>query len=76
MITQLCGVRTENCPPGFKIGDQISLPGDYVGGGLQMQTDLAIGPAGDVWVVDNCRTSIAAFPALLRRFRRAAVARV
>jgi hypothetical protein len=52
-ITQLCGVRTENCPPGFKTGDQISPPGGYVGGGLQMQTDLAIGPARDVWVVNN-----------------------
>jgi hypothetical protein len=52
-ITQLCGVRTENCPPGMKTGDQISPPGGYVGGGLQMQTDLAIGPAGDVWVMNN-----------------------
>jgi hypothetical protein len=52
-ITQLCGVRTENCPPGFKTGDQISPPGGYVGGGLQMQTDLAVGPAGDVWVMNN-----------------------
>ena len=52
-ITQLCGVRTGNCPPGFKTGDQISPPGGYVGGGLQMQTDLAIGPAGDVWVMNN-----------------------
>jgi hypothetical protein len=52
-IAQLCGVRTENCPPGFKTGDQISPPGGYVGGGLQMQTDLAIGPAGDVWVMNN-----------------------
>ena len=52
-ITELCGARTENCPPGFKTGDQISPPGGYVGGGLQMQTDLAIGPAGDVWVMDN-----------------------
>jgi hypothetical protein len=52
-ITELCGVRTENCPPGFKTGDQISPPGGYVGGGLQMQTDLAIGPAGDVWVMNN-----------------------
>src|SRR5262249_5368675 len=32
-ITQLCGARTENCPPGFKTGDQISPPGGYVGGG-------------------------------------------
>jgi len=52
-ITQLCGVRTENCPPGFKTGDQISPPSGYVGGGLQMQTDLAISPSGDVWVMNN-----------------------
>ena len=52
-ITELCGARTENCPPGFKTGDQISPPGGYVGGGLQQQTDLAIGPAGDVWVMNN-----------------------
>ena len=52
-ITELCGARTENCPPGFKTGDQISPPGGYVGGGLQMQTDLAVGPAGDVWVMNN-----------------------
>jgi hypothetical protein len=52
-IAHLCGVKTENCPPGMKTGDQISPPDGYVGGGLQMQTDLAIGPAGDVWVIDN-----------------------
>jgi hypothetical protein len=52
-IVQLCGVRTENCPPGMKTGDQISPPGGYVGGGLQMQTDLAISPSGDVWVMNN-----------------------
>jgi hypothetical protein len=52
-IVELCGVRTENCPPGFKTGDQISPPGGYVGGGLQMQTDLAIDPAGNVWVMNN-----------------------
>jgi hypothetical protein len=52
-ITELCGTRTENCPPGMKTGDQISPPGGYVGGGLQMQTDLAISPSGDVWVMNN-----------------------
>jgi hypothetical protein len=52
-ITQLCGVRTENCPPGMRTGDQISPPGGYVGGGLQMQTDLAISPSGDIWVINN-----------------------
>lgn len=52
-ITHLCGVRTENCPPGFKTGDQIGPRNGYVGGGLQMQTDLAISPSGDVWVMNN-----------------------
>jgi hypothetical protein len=52
-IVQLCGARAENCPPGMKTGDQISPPGGYVGGGLQMQTDIAVGPSGDVWVMDN-----------------------
>jgi hypothetical protein len=52
-IAELCGVRTENCPPGMKTGDQISPLGGYVGGGLQMQTDLDIDPAGDVWVMNN-----------------------
>ena len=52
-IVQLCGVRTETCPPGMKTGDQISPPGGYVGGGLQMQTDIAIDPAGNVWVMNN-----------------------
>jgi len=61
-ITELCGARTENCPPGFKTGDQISPPGGYVGGGLQMQTDLAIGPAGDVWVMDNWQDVDSCFP--------------
>ena len=52
-IVQLCGVRTENCPPGMKTGDQISPPGGYVGGGLQLQTDIAISPTGDVWAMNN-----------------------
>jgi len=37
----------------MKTGDQISPRGGYVGGGLQMQTDLAISPAGDVWGMNN-----------------------
>jgi hypothetical protein len=52
-IVELCGARTENCPPGMKTGDQISPPNGYVSQGLQMQTDLAIDPAGDVWVMNN-----------------------
>ena len=52
-IVQLCGVRTVNCPPGMKTGDQISPAGGYVGGGLQMQTDIAVSPSGDVWAINN-----------------------
>ena len=52
-ITHLCGARTETCPPGMKLGDPISPPGGYVGGDMQMLTDIAIDPAGDVWVANN-----------------------
>jgi hypothetical protein len=52
-ITRLCGVRTETCPPGMKTGDPISPPGGYVGGGMEPLTDIAIDPAGNVWVADN-----------------------
>jgi hypothetical protein len=37
----------------MKTGDQISPPGGYEGGGLQMQTDLGLDPAGDVWLNNN-----------------------
>jgi hypothetical protein len=30
------------CALAIKTGEQISPPGGYVGGGLQMQTDLAL----------------------------------
>ena len=61
-IVQLCGVRSETCPPGMKTGDQISPPGGYVGGGLQMQTDIAISPAGDVWAINNWQDIDSCFP--------------
>jgi hypothetical protein len=52
-IAHLCGARTETCPPGMKTGDPISPPGGYVGGGLQMQVDIALDPAGNIWVGNN-----------------------
>jgi hypothetical protein len=52
-IVELCGVRTEHCPPGVHTGGQISPPGGYVGGGLQMLTDIAVDPAGNVWAMNN-----------------------
>jgi hypothetical protein len=61
-IVELCGFHTENCPPGAKTGDAISPPGGYVGGGMQYQVDIGIGPAGDVWVTNNWQDWKAAFP--------------
>jgi hypothetical protein len=52
-IVQLCGVRTEHCPPGVHTGEQISPLGGYVGGGMQMLTDIAVDPAGNVWAMNN-----------------------
>jgi hypothetical protein len=52
-IVELCGVRTEHCPPGVHTGGQISPPNGYVGGGLQMLTDIAVDPAGNVWAMNN-----------------------
>jgi hypothetical protein len=52
-IVELCGVRTEHCPPGVHTGGQIAPPNGYVGGGLQMITDIAIDPAGNVWAMNN-----------------------
>jgi hypothetical protein len=51
-VIQLCGARLENCPPGAHTGDPISPPGGYIGG-LQIITDVAIDPAGNVWVANN-----------------------
>ncbi|AMA57029.1 hypothetical protein BCCGELA001_12765 [Bradyrhizobium sp. CCGE-LA001] len=53
-LTQLCGVRTETCPPGFKTGDPISPPkSGYAGKGMQFLTGVVVDPAGNVWAANN-----------------------
>ena len=52
-ITELCGANPKAWPPGKKMGDAISPPNGYVGGGLQMEVDIDIDPAGNVWVGNN-----------------------
>jgi len=76
-IVHLCGFRTETCPPGMKTGDAISPPGGYVGGGLQLQVDVGIGPAGDVWVTNNWQDHDVCYgkPAVPHPFRRSALCR-
>jgi hypothetical protein len=51
-IMELRGYRTDTCPPGIKMGDPISPPGGYVGR-LQMQVEIGVDPAGNVWVGNN-----------------------
>ena len=60
-LTELCGARTETCPPGLKTGDPISPPGGYKGGGMQMLVDASIDPAGDVWVSNNWQDSASCY---------------
>lgn len=45
-------MRIEACPPGLKPGDPISPRDGYIGG-LQITTDVAVGPAGSLWVANN-----------------------
>jgi len=53
-VTELCGVRTETCPPGSKTGDPISPPKTgYAGKGMQYLTGVVVDPAGNVWVANN-----------------------
>jgi hypothetical protein len=52
-VAEVCGYRTDTCPPGMKVGDPISPPGGYVGGGMQMHVDIGVDPAGNVWVNNN-----------------------
>lgn len=48
-ITQICGFRTETCPPGMTTGDPITPSEGYVGG-LQIVAPIGVDPAGNVWV--------------------------
>ena len=53
-VTELCGARTETCPPGYKTGDPISPPKTgYAGKGMQFLTGVVIDPAGNAWVANN-----------------------
>jgi sugar lactone lactonase YvrE len=72
-VTELCGARPENNPPGTKTGDPLSPPGGYIGGMQQVLTDVAIDPAGNVWVANNWDLPYEGFkkvpePALATRF--------
>jgi streptogramin lyase len=48
-VTQLCGFRTQTCPPGLTTGDPITPSEGYVGG-LKIVVPIGVDPAGNVWV--------------------------
>ncbi len=59
-VSQLCGVRTETCPPGVATGEPISPKGGYIGG-LQTVSALALDPAGNAWVANSWNDTEAGF---------------
>jgi hypothetical protein len=59
-VTQLCGVRTETCPPGLKTGDPITPSEGYIGG-LQTVAPIALDPAGNAWVGNSWNDTKAGF---------------
>jgi len=59
-VTQLCGVRTETCPPGLKTGDPITPAQGYIGG-LQVVAPIALDPAGNAWVGNGFNDTKAGF---------------
>jgi len=56
-VTQVCGARPENCPPGLKTGDPIS-PKDtgWAFDGLVRNTAVQIDSSGNVWLANNWLT--------------------
>jgi hypothetical protein len=52
-ISQFCGTRPENCPPGKRTGDPISLPTGYGSDALTRVTVVAIDQTGNVWATNN-----------------------
>jgi hypothetical protein len=56
-LSQFCGMRPENCPPGTHTGDAISPRFTGYGfDGLVRNTGVQIDPSGNVWVANNWKT--------------------
>ena len=53
----MAGVDTKGHPAGTKPGDVVHV---FKGGSIQMLTDVAIDPAGDVWAANNWNDPVAA----------------
>ena len=67
-VSQLCGVRTETCPPGLKTGDPITPSEGYIGG-LKTVAPIAIDPAGNAWVGNGFNDTETGFSKVPREAR-------
>ncbi len=58
-LSELCGVKPQNCPPGKRApGDAISPSGTGYGfDGLTRNTGLAVDPSGNVWLANNWKNA-------------------
>lgn len=53
-LTQFCGRKVANCPPGSRTGDVLSPPfTGFTNGGLQHLTAVQVDQSGNVWVANN-----------------------
>jgi sugar lactone lactonase YvrE len=52
-LTELCGARLKNCPPGKHVGDAISPDTGYTFDGLTRNTGVQIDSSGNVWLMNN-----------------------
>jgi hypothetical protein len=60
-ISRLCGVRTEKCPPGKKVGDPISPPTGYRSNSLTRLTGGQVDPSGNLWLMNNWKIDVNPF---------------
>jgi hypothetical protein len=56
-VSELCGVRTDTCPPGVKTGQPLSpRRHGYTSKAFQHITAVQIDPSGNVWLANNWST--------------------
>jgi hypothetical protein len=55
-VSEFCGIRTANCPPGAHTGQPISPSTGYGFNGLARNTSVQIDPSGNVWIANNWKT--------------------
>ena len=52
-VSELCGTKPSNCPPGIHTRQPISPTNGYGFAGLTRNTSVQIDPSGNVWITNN-----------------------